>query len=141
MSNQDKQIKNGKQEKQDRNKTDDDYSQNIDEVDVFIRSPGKYLQLPQRDGESSTYQFIRDKSKRKLVTKSYTDPVTKEERQQIRIEYAALDPHCPEQGEKLLDVTKTLALQIETNIAKGYCLQEVTRHGIGPQTRYIATAA
>jgi hypothetical protein len=141
MSSQDKENKNQKQEKQHRSKIDDDYSQNLDEVDVFIRSPGKFLRLPQRDGESMTYQFFRDKSKRKLVTKPFVDPVTREEKPQTRIEYSALDPLYPEQGEKLLDVSKTLALQIEANIAKGHCLQEITRHGTGSNTRYTSIAA
>lgn len=88
-----------------------------------------------------TYQFFQDKTKRKLVTKTFTDPVTNEERSQTRTEYAAIDPHYPEQGEKPLDVPKTLALQIEANIVKGRCLQEITRHGTGPNTRYIAIAA
>lgn len=118
-----------------------DYSQKLDEVDVYISSPGKYLHLPRRDGESVTYQFFRDKSKRKLVTKLFVDPVTKEEKPLIKIEYAAIDPYYSEQGEKPLDVPKSLALQIEANIAKGHCLQEITRHGTGTDTRYTATAA
>jgi hypothetical protein len=113
----------------------------LDEVDAYISSAGKYLSLPRRDGESATYQFFRDKSKRKLVTKSFVDPVTREEKSLIKVEYTAIDPYHPEQGEKLLDVTKSLAVQIEANIAKGHCLQEITRHGTGPNTRYTATAA
>jgi hypothetical protein len=97
LSYQDKQNGNegeDEQEKQDRN--EDDYSQNIDKVDAFIRSPGRFLRLPQRDGESVTYQFFRDKSKRKLVSRPFIDPITKEEKPQTKIEYTALDPHDPE---------------------------------------------
>lgn len=42
-------------------------SPKIDEVDKFLNSIGDYLRLPQRDGESVTYQFSKDKSKRELV--------------------------------------------------------------------------
>jgi hypothetical protein len=75
------------------------------------------------------FQFYKDKGKRKLD--QFIDPVTSEVKPQIKIEYVVIDPHDPEQGEKLLDVTKTLALQIEANIAKGRCLQIITRHGTG----------
>jgi hypothetical protein len=40
-----------------------------DEVDKFINSTSKYVNLPKRDGESFVYQFFKDKTKRKLVTK------------------------------------------------------------------------
>jgi hypothetical protein len=139
LSNQDRQNKNEIQERRDRNK--DDYSQNTDEVDAFIRSPGNFLRLPQNDGESTIFQFFKDKSKRKLVSRPFIDPITKEVKPQTKIEYVAIDPHDPEQGEKLLDVTKTLALQIEANIAKGHCLQVITRHGMGPSTRYTSIGA
>jgi hypothetical protein len=134
------QNKNEVQEKQYQNKKNN-YSQQLDEVDAYISSAGKYLSLPRKDGESVTYQFFQDKSKRKLVTKSFVDPVTKEEKPLIKVEYTALDPYHPEQGEKLLDVTKSLAVQIEANIAKGHCLQEITRHGTGPDTRYTSITA
>jgi hypothetical protein len=39
-----------------------------DEVDKFINSTSKYVNLPKRYGESSVYQFSKDKTKRKLVT-------------------------------------------------------------------------
>jgi hypothetical protein len=47
-----------------------------DEVDKFINSTSKYVNLPKRDGESSVYQFSKDKTKKKLVTKTFTDPIT-----------------------------------------------------------------
>jgi hypothetical protein len=47
-----------------------------DEVDKFINSTSKYVNLPKRDGKSSVYQFFKDKTKRKLVTKTFTDPIT-----------------------------------------------------------------
>ena len=47
-----------------------------DEVDKFINSTSKYVNLPKRGGESSAYQFFKDKIKRKLVTKTFTDPIT-----------------------------------------------------------------
>jgi hypothetical protein len=112
-----------------------------DEVDAFLNSIGDFLRLPQKDGESVTYQFFRDKSKRELVERTFRDPVTDEIKPQIKVKYSALHPHYPEQGEKPLEVPKTLAQQIEANIAKGHCLQEITRHGTGPNTRYTVTAA
>jgi hypothetical protein len=36
----------------------------IDEVDKFLNSTEPFLRLPKRDGESVTYQFLNDKSKR-----------------------------------------------------------------------------
>ena len=59
-----------------------------DEVDKFINSTSKYVNLPKRGGESSAYQFFKDKIKRKLVTKTFTDPIThnlKYPRQNLRI--------------------------------------------------------
>jgi muconolactone delta-isomerase len=111
-----------------------------DEVDMFLNSTGDYLRLPKRDGESATYQFFRDKSKRELVKTTFRDPMTDEIKPQIKVKYSALHPYFSEQGEKPLEVPKTLALQIEANIAKGRCLQEITRHGTGPNTRYTVTA-
>jgi hypothetical protein len=35
-----------------------------DEVEKFINSTSKYVNLPKRDGESYTYQFFNDKTKR-----------------------------------------------------------------------------
>ena len=35
-----------------------------DEVDKFINSTSKYVNLPKRDGESSVYQFSKNKAKR-----------------------------------------------------------------------------
>ncbi|MGH9925533.1 MAG: hypothetical protein ACRD5B_09165 [Nitrososphaeraceae archaeon] len=57
MSNQDRQNKNEIQEKQYQNKNED-HSQQLDEVDAYISSAGKYLRLPRRDGDSVTYQFF-----------------------------------------------------------------------------------
>ena len=45
-----------------------------DEVDKFINSTSKYVNLPKRDGESFVYQFSKDKTKRKLVTKNRYTP-------------------------------------------------------------------
>jgi hypothetical protein len=44
-----------------------------DEVDKFINSTSRYVNLLKGDGESSIYQFSKDKTKRKLVTKTFTD--------------------------------------------------------------------
>jgi hypothetical protein len=113
-----------------------------DEVDKFINSTSKYVNLPKRDGESSIYQFSKDKTKRKLVTKTFTDPITHQPKTpQTRIEYNVIDPNQTDQGEKLLDVPKTLAQAIEANVEKDHCLLEITRHGLGTNTRYTVIAA
>jgi hypothetical protein len=113
-----------------------------DEVDRFISLTSRYVNLPKRDGESSTYQFFKDKTKRKLVTKTFTDPITHQTKApQIRIEYNVIDPNQIDQGEKLLDVPKTLAQMIEANVAKDHYLLEITRHGLGTSTRYTVIAA
>jgi hypothetical protein len=113
-----------------------------DEVDRFINSTSKFVNLPKRDGESSTYQFFKDKTKRKLVTKTFTDPITHQTKApQIRVEYNVLDPNQTDQGEKQLDVPKTLAQMIEANVEKNHCLLEITRHGLGTNTRYTVIAA
>lgn len=101
LSNQDIHNRNEIQEKQYQNKNED-YFQQLDEVYAYISSAGKYLSLPRRDGESATYQFFRDKSKRILVTKLFVDPITKEEKSLIKVEYSAIDPYHPEQGESHL---------------------------------------
>lgn len=81
-----------------------------DEVDKFINSTSKFVNLPKRDGESSVYQFFKDKTKRKLVTKTFTDPISHQAKPpQIRVEYNVIDPNQTDLGEKLLDVPKTLA--------------------------------
>jgi hypothetical protein len=93
-------------------------------------------------GESSTYQFFNDKTKRKLVTKTFTDPITCQTKApQIRVEYNVIDPNQTDQAEKLLDVPKTLAQMIEANVEKNHCLLEITRHGLGTSTRYTVIAA
>ena len=102
--------------------TNDNNIQNTyeqDEVDKFINSTSKYVNLPKRDGESSVYQFSKDKTKRKLVTKTFTDPITHQPKTpQTRVEYNVIDPNQTDQGEKLLDVPKTLAQAIEANVGK-----------------------
>lgn len=103
-----------------------------DEVDTYINSTSKYVNLPKRDDESFTYQFFKDKSKRKLVTKTFTDPITNQQKApQTRIEYMVIDPNQTDQGEKLLDVPKTLVQGIEANVAKNHYLLQITRHGLG----------
>src|SRR6266516_1106860 len=83
-----------------------------DEVDTFLKLNGRYANLPRRDGESSTYQFFNDKSKRKLLTKKFVDPITKLEKTQQKIQYSVIDPTMAEQGEKLLEAPKLTAQQI-----------------------------
>jgi hypothetical protein len=113
-----------------------------DEVDKFINSTSKYVNLPKRDGESSVYQFFKDKTKRKLVTKTFTDPVTHQAKEpQTKVEYNVIDPNQPDQGEKLLDVPKTVAQMIEVNVEKDHCLLEITKHDLGTNTRYTVIAA
>lgn len=131
-------MSNGK-EKPEINANNNENKQ-IDEVDMFLNSTGDYLRLPKKDGESATYQFFNDRSKRELVRTTFRDLMTDEIKPQIKVKYSAIHPYYPEQGEKPLEVPKTLAPQIEANIAKGHCLQEITRHGTGPNTRYIVTA-
>ena len=112
-----------------------------DEVDKFINSTSKYVNLPKRDGESSVYQFSKNKAKRKLVTKTFTDPITHQPKTpQTRVEYNVIDPNQTDQEEKLLDVPKTLAQMIEANVEKNHCLLEITRHGLGTNTRYTVIA-
>ncbi len=112
----------------------------IDEVDRFLNSIGEYLRLPQRDGEFITYRFSKDKSKRELVKATFRDPVTDEIKPQIKVKYLAIHPQFTEQGEKPLEVPKTLAQQIEANIEAGHLLQKIIRHGTGPNTRYTVIA-
>lgn len=52
-----------------------------------------------------------------------------------------IDPNQTDQGEKLLDVPKTLAQMIEANVEKNHCLLEITKHGLGTNTRYTVIAA
>jgi hypothetical protein len=116
--------------------------QEQDEVDKFINSTSKYVNLPKRDGESFVYQFFKDKTKRKLVTKTFIDPLTHQPKTpQIRVEYNVIDPNQLGQEEKLLDVPKTLAQAIEANVEKDHCLLEITRHGLGTNTRYTVIVA
>jgi hypothetical protein len=77
-----------------------------DEVDMFLNSTGDYLRLPKRDGESATYQFFNDKSKRELVKTTFKDPMTDEIKPQIKVRYSAIHPYYPEQGEKPLEVPR-----------------------------------
>jgi hypothetical protein len=46
-----------------------------------------------------------------------------------------MDPSQTDQGEKLLGVPKTLAQMIEMNVEKNHCLLEITRHGLGTNTK------
>jgi hypothetical protein len=115
--------------------------QNKDEVDKFVNSTGDFARLPQRDGETALFQFFKDKSKRELTTSTFEDPVTHEKTSTIKVRYKVLVPNATDQGEKLLEAPKMLAQQIEANINKNHCLLEITRHGLGPNTRYTVIAA
>jgi hypothetical protein len=115
--------------------------QNKDEVDRFVNSTGDFARLPQRDGESSVFQFFKDKSKRELATRTFEDPITHEKIETTKVRYKVLIPDTADQGEKSLEAPKTLAQQIEANINKNCCLLEITRHGTGPNTRYTVIAA
>ena len=126
-------------EKQEINANNNENRQ-TDEVDMFLNSTGDYLRLPKRDGESATYQFFKDKSKRELVKTTFRDPMTDEIKPQIKSSTAQFIPTIRSKGKSHLEVPKTFALQIEANIAKGHCLQEITRRGTGPNTRYTVTA-
>jgi hypothetical protein len=56
----------------------------------------KYVNLPKRDGVPSVYQFYKDKTKRKLITKTFTDPITHQTKTpQTRVEYSILAPTGP----------------------------------------------
>jgi hypothetical protein len=112
-----------------------------DEVDAFLKSNSRYVNLPRREGESLTYQFFNDKSKRKLVTKKFTDPITKQEKIQQKVQYFVIDPTMADQGEKLLEAPKLAAQQIEANLVKGRTLLEITKHGISTNTRYTVIPA
>jgi hypothetical protein len=112
-----------------------------DEVDAFLKLNGRYTNLPRRDGESLTYQFFNNKNKRELVTKKFIDPITKQEKLQQKIQYSVIDPTMAEQGEKLLEVPKLAAQQIEANLTKGRTLLEITKHGILTNTRYTVIPA
>jgi hypothetical protein len=112
-----------------------------DGVDAFLQSNSRYVNLPRKDGESLTYQFFNDKNKRKLVSKKFTDPVTKQEKVQLKVQYSVIDPTMADQGEKLLEAPKLAAQQIEANLAKGRTLLEITKHGISTNTRYTVIPA
>jgi hypothetical protein len=112
-----------------------------DEVEAFLKSNSKYVNLPRKDGESLTYQFFNDKNKRKLVTKKFTDPLTKQEKVQLKVQYSVIDPAMADQGEKLLEAPKLAAQQIEANLAKGRTFLEITKHGTSTNTRYTVIPA
>lgn len=113
----------------------------VDEVTKVINDTGKFARLPKSDGEKAVFQFFNDKKKRRVVEKSFKDPKTNQERPpQKRIEYDVIVPEIAEQGEKKLDVPKTLAAQIEANIDKNHCLLEITRHGTAPKVTYTVVA-
>jgi hypothetical protein len=113
-----------------------------DDVDIFIKQVNKYISMPKRDGETIACQFFPDKAKRRLVTKNFVDPITNVDKgPQTKVEYQVIDPVQADQGEKLLDVPKTVAQQIEANIVKGHYLLEITRHGTGTNTRYTVIAS
>ena len=115
--------------------------QHKDEVDMFVNSTGDFARLPQRDGETALYQFFKDKSKRELTTRTFEDPVTHEKTSTLKVRYKVLVPDAADQGEKSLETPKLLAQQIEANLNKNHYLLEITRHGIGSNTRYTVIAA
>ena len=86
-------------------------------------------------------QFFNDKSKRELIDRTFEDPQTGEKKITRRANYKVLLPQYVDQGEKNLEVPKTLAQQIELNIVRGHCLLEIVRHGVGTNTRYQVVAA
>jgi hypothetical protein len=50
---------------------------------------------------------------------------------QTKVEYNVIDPNQPDQGEKLLDVPKTVAQMIEVNVEKDHYLLEITKTRFG----------
>ena len=116
-----------------------------DEVDSFLRSASingtRFVTLPKKDGESKIYQFPIEKSKRTLISRPFVDPITKQETLAKKIRYLVIDPSSPDQGEKELDTPRTLAQQIEANIAKNHTVLEITKRGEGVNTRYYVIAA
>jgi hypothetical protein len=85
--------------------------------------------------------LFKDKSKRELTTRTFEDPVTHEKTSTIKVRYKVLVPDAADQEEKSLETPKLLAQQIEANINKNHCLLEITRHGIGPNTKYTVITA
>ena len=69
------------------------------------------------------------------------DPATRQEKLVKKIRYLVIDPNLPDMGEKELDTPRTLAQQIEANIARNHTLLEITKRGEGANTRYYVIAA
>jgi hypothetical protein len=76
-----------------------------------------------------------------LVSRPFADPITKQETLVKKIRYLVIDPSSPDIGEKELDTPRTLAQQIEANIAKNHTMLEITKRGEGANTRYYVIAA
>lgn len=103
---------------------------------------GDYMRLPQNDGGTIVAKFSKDKSKRRLVRKTFEDKKTGQRNESIKAEYLVIDPNnALDQKEKRLEVPKTVAYQIEKNLERNHLIQEITRKGTGLSTRYTVVAA
>jgi hypothetical protein len=119
-------------------------TQNVDETqdfDTWVNSIGDFARLPATNGESQTYEFSTDKSKRELVKRDFKDPQTGQVTTTLKARYRVIVIDSPDQSEKMLDCPKTLAQAIEANLAKGHTSLEITRKGTGVNTRYSVVAA
>jgi hypothetical protein len=111
------------------------------EFDRWLNDTGPFVKLPPTDGGSIVVQFFNDKTKRELIDRTFEDPQTGQKKITRRAKYKVLMPQYADQGEKDLEVPKTLAQKIEMNIIRGHCLLEIVRRGMGTNTRYEAIAA
>lgn len=114
-------------------------NQNQNDFDAWVNSTGDFARLSTSNGETQTYQFYP--GKRELVTRDFADPITKEVRPTVKARYKVTVPDSGDSNEKSLDCPKTLAQAIEANLAKNHTLLEITRHGVGVNTRYSVVAA
>lgn len=113
-----------------------------DEVDRALNELPDFVRLPQSDGESITVQFSKDKTKRRVITRTFKDPQTGEERKPTkRIEYKVTLPMAADHGEKSLEAPMMLARQIEDNLKVNHSVLRIIRHGTGLKTTYTTVAA
>jgi hypothetical protein len=129
-----------KQEQIEPEYTQEDLQKHDDTMDWITGSGNKpFMKLPSGDG-SIVAQFFKDKRTVEIIDKEFTDPKSQEKRIVKRVNYKVIDPEHREEGEKNINVPRTLAQKIEMNKSRGHYLLELIRTGTGLNTKYDVIA-
>jgi hypothetical protein len=113
----------------------------MSEFDKWLNKTPDFIRLPKEDNEAIKVLHPKDwKDKRELVTRDFEDKKTGQKTPTVRAKYMVRIPDVLDQKEKSLEAPKTLARQMEDNLAEGKYLHKIVKHSVSGQTRYTVIA-